>query len=767
MGESIVNKEINMTLNSKEKKAIYYSMTMMAEGKLFSLKKKRCSVADTNNGVGYTVYSKDDKKIQIFIASENELYDGLTKTEHLAAMKGICVHEILHQLMTPFASMEKFVEKLEGYEKPIFSFFSNLLEDPAIEFFAPEYFGGTALNCLRFIIKHTYDVSPEINKIEDAFGQYSAALVQFGDLGFLKGNFTFPEAEEAWKKTCKIFLNAVEERDGVKRLEAALEIMNLTRPLWEEMAKKQEEQAKKAEANMKRAMDQAQKDFEEMLKKLLEQLGKNDMSGMSELGDGDKPEGEGDKDSAKSKNRKVTVRKVSKELYDELKKHSSELSGKDDGGDIVVIQCDEDSEEGEENSSGQSSQSSGESDNEGEASQSQSGNKNGENDADANASNNSDGDSEANDGKDGKDSSSKTQKSAYDSKSKSKGQHTDQDVKIENQAAPEGYDDGETGFSEITNEDYSLSDEDMAHIDSELKRTEKAIERAERESSADDTPLDNSPIEAPRLGKRSCVNKRVHPGDTDSVREEYQRISSSVKPVVSALTYQLKRIFVEDKGNKTYQSRGKLSVKRVGSKPYSPNVFMKRNSPSNKADTIAMILVDESGSMWCQNRYVAARDCCIALSEAFSNLGIPLYVIGFTADTDGADVVHRHYITWRNSKADRLSLSSIQARANNLDGYSIRYGHQLLKKKSAHHKLMIVISDGQPAAHAYYDGVADTAEAIRQARKDASVLGVAVGNDSTDTLFKMYGKDFLHVSEPSDLTKSLSNKVKQIVKAWK
>ena len=90
-----------------------------------------------------------------------------------------------------------------------------------------------------------------------------------------------------------------------------------------------------------------------------------------------------------------------------------------------------------------------------------------------------------------------------------------------------------------------------------------------------------------------------------------------------------------------------------------------------------------------------------------------------------------------------------------------------MKKKNAKHKLLIVLSDGEPAACNYYDGLADTTEAIRDARKEASVLGVAIGNNDTEKIFSMYGRDFLHVSEVNDLYNNLSQKVKELIKGWK
>ena len=123
---------------------------------------------------------------------------------------------------------------------------------------------------------------------------------------------------------------------------------------------------------------------------------------------------------------------------------------------------------------------------------------------------------------------------------------------------------------------------------------------------------------------------------------------------------------------------------------------------------------------------------------------------------------------WSGATEDLLKLTSIEAKKNNFDGYSIRYGSKVLEKRSENHKVMIVISDGQPACNSYRDdlGLRDTKDAIAEARnKEQTVLGVAIGADVT-SLQEMYGNDFVYVLENEDLFLQIINKFTSIVKAW-
>jgi nitric oxide reductase activation protein len=324
--------------------------------------------------------------------------------------------------------------------------------------------------------------------------------------------------------------------------------------------------------------------------------------------------------------------------------------------------------------------------------------------------------------------------------------------------------------TEFDMEDYELSDEDLAAIEREVESCLKDIERADLDSEEErSTPLPDFDIAISRVKQAStCLNVRVQPGnDVERLAENYARIYTKLKPGIDSLTSQLRRVFQADVEEKAYRYSGKVNLKRLNSGRKTARVFDRRRLPAEKADVVVELLIDESGSM-SGSKAEHAKQAAIALAEVMGNLKIPVYVIGFTADTSGYDAVHNHYITWKNTKADRFKLLNITARANNFDGYSIRYGGEILKKKNSKHKLMIVISDGSPACRAYWgtDGIADNKDAIRDVRKEASVLGVAIGNSDTEELHYMYGKDFIHIRNMDDLFAGIASKMASIIKSW-
>lgn len=698
--------------------------------------------------------------------------------EQISLIKGVYAHELLHQIFTDFDVFEKKMNFVPPAQRPIFGVINNVLEDAAIENFAPQVMGGTMLASLNFSIAHIYKNSPKLEEATSAFSQYIAALINFGDMGPLKGEFTFPEARRVFIQTAPLFEAGVYETCGKKRIEIAAKIMEIARPLWEDIAKKNEE------------MEKFLEEFSKQLKSQMRGSGSGRDAEVSE--DGGK----------KSSRRKITIKKVSKEELEEMKKNGEvsegDGSGKLPDGDLTLIVCEDEDEKSssgngtpidgdivEENDKGKENDKTGGNDSNDTEEDDTSGKSNSANkdsDAEKDTSSNSNSDSE--DSKANKTAESETdnpsdKSSDSDSSKEQNGDNGKNNPfttstrknaeRVENQPTPEGFEetDEENDIGEIAEDEYLLSESDLERIAVEVEQAEEVFKKEEKDETST-VAIDNFDVTSPKLGRKSCLNYRVtyDSSDRELLETRYSEVMSRLSPGIKSLTTQLKRIFENDREEIEYRTSGRINLKRANSGRVTARVFNRRVSPANKSNFSVELLVDESGSMSGGGKATAARECCIALAEVFGNLGIPVYVIGFTADTKGYDIVHNHYITWKNSHSERLKLLNITARANNCDGYSVRYATEVLKKSKTENKLLIVLSDGQPAAHNYYDGVPDTKQAIRDAKKHSNVLGVAIGNSDTETIFHMYEKDFLHIGDVEDLFAGLSRTLQKMMKQW-
>lgn len=737
------------------------------------------------SAVGYTSEDGD-----IYVAKDDSLYDGLTEIEKQAARMGIVTHECLHKIFTDFESSKFASGNYKSYEQKIFAEISNILEDPAIEYLAPTVVGGTMLKSLDFVIKHTYKKSPKISepyKTSDGrmgtpspYGQYCRALIQFGDMGLLKGSFTSKKAAEVFAQTDDLFLQGIMEPNGKKRVEISKEIFKLSKPLWEEEVKTQE------------AIDK-------LLEEIASILSEKAFSEMSGSGSGETPDTEDLKpDKKKAKRRNRTIIKVSKEMYDALTSGKDNADADSDNEDGIIIVA-----EDQENAKTQKGKSSSDSKNTGnengkkgkgesEGNSDDAENKKGKGDAEGNSSkeNDKNGNKSSEKKGDAVDSSSKeangsksdgTNDSSSDSNSSSDkiSNASDNDTKnsLNKERIPDKNGRGIVDKSDaalhlhgdededmvIDEEEYNLTEEDERYIIEEAEKLQKSYEDSMKESPEDDTIPENYDIETPALRGLSCLNLNVNKNDA-KIEDSYNSLISVLYPQIKSASSQLQKIFEQDYESKEYKTSGSVSFKKMNSGKVSPRIFTKRRTPNGKRDIAVAILVDESGSMCFQDKHTAASQCCVALAEIFNRLDIPIYVMGFTADTKGHDIVHYHYIKWNNNLTNRQKLLNISARVDNCDGYSIRYISKILKKRKEQNKLLIVLSDGQPAACNYNDGIADTKAAIREAKKYANVLGVAIGDADTDTIRYMYEKNFLHISNVNDLFYGLSKEIRTIFK---
>lgn len=310
-----------------------------------------------------------------------------------------------------------------------------------------------------------------------------------------------------------------------------------------------------------------------------------------------------------------------------------------------------------------------------------------------------------------------------------------------------------------------LTDEEVDAIRQVNERYEASMELAERNVDGDETCLDL------HVGggfkdvckKAKCQNIFVDFNASPASVQAYNRLVASMSGGIASLTSQLGRILRNRQEERMYKPSGKVSIKRLNSGRITSRVFTKRKLPD--ATEMAVVLgIDISGSM--RGAKIAfAQKCAIALAEVFGNLGIPLYIFGFSADENGFDVNHFHYVNWSNKKLERLRLLGIKAHTNNFDGYSIRYATELLRRKDADKKLLLVVSDGNPAARAYFaiPGIQDVQLAVNEANRVATTIGILLGNLDPKYHRQMYGYNFIHCNRVEELFPQLARILKKYI----
>lgn len=657
---------------------------------------------------------------------------------------GLKCHEMGHQMFTDFIASENFAkilktgsniplsqwlddagleeklleDKYSDKELELFLDVNNIIEDTAIEYWCYHTLDGYYPEALRYTVLYTYKLGPRLEEIKEPFSQVCSAMLQYGDIGLLKGRFTFPEAREMFLKIQPMYDQAIEEPNCRKRITISYLIFEELRPLWEPKVKSDEA-------------------FEEMLKelaKLLENMaGSGEGSGKGKYSTDATKAGSRDESSDKGdKDRKMKTVKMTRKEFEELKKAASSGGGEGEAVKVEIVDEDGDGSEKEEGSS---------------------------------------------DGK-GSDSDDKSSDASDEGKAKSEGNSENTKDEEDKGPLPEDPESGilkeidedsidfDKEFEEVW-EEAVIDEKEYAEINARLEK--QVLEENKLEKAPDENNVPNfNDIKGRGFTKASCKNV-VEEGDS-LLQSSYDNLVEQMNSDITRLSGQLKRATEKPHTVKTRRANGVLNIERYSKINVSQTtkLFDKRRLP-NLNDLAVFVNVDESGSM-SGRRITQAQATCVAIAEACARVQIPLYIMGFSADIASYDAYHLHYIRWKNSLPERWSLMKMRARANNFDGYSIRYGSRILMKRPEKSKLLIVISDGQPAANAYSDystvGVADTKDAVRQATADGIVVhGISIGGRSAEILKDIYGTHFTDNNDLSLLFRDFGNAIlKQLKK---
>lgn len=232
--------------------------------------------------------------------------------------------------------------------------------------------------------------------------------------------------------------------------------------------------------------------------------------------------------------------------------------------------------------------------------------------------------------------------------------------------------------------DLNFTEDEVEKVLNSITETEDEYKRfCQRESESLGIP-ENLPVSNGYKGvcqKVKCQN--VNCSVTPSFKTLYNNITSEMSREISFLRNQLERIFRDRQEERQYKTSGNISVKRLTSGRSTARVFTKNRLPN--VSTAVVIAVDMSGSMG-GPKIEVTKKVVIGLAEVFAKLKVSLYIFGFTADYKGFDVNHYHFVSWKNTQQERMSLLAINALANNFDGYSIRYATELLRHVEAEKK---------------------------------------------------------------------------------
>lgn len=194
-------------------------------------------------------------------------------------------------------------------------------------------------------------------------------------------------------------------------------------------------------------------------------------------------------------------------------------------------------------------------------------------------------------------------------------------------------------------------------------------------------------------------------------------------------------------------------------------VFTKNALPIQPPEMAVGLLLDESGSMSSCDRATYARASAIILYDFCQALHIPVMVYGHSTGSKGVELYSYSEFD-AIDREDKYRLVDISARGSNRDGAALRFVAERLSHRPEELKLLILVSDGQPADTGYYGTAAEEdLRGIQQEyrRKGVLFIAAAIGDDKED-IERIYGDSFLDITDLNQLPVKLTQVVKRFLR---
>lgn len=180
---------------------------------------------------------------------------------------------------------------------------------------------------------------------------------------------------------------------------------------------------------------------------------------------------------------------------------------------------------------------------------------------------------------------------------------------------------------------------------------------------------------------------------------------------------------------------GKLDTNRLSDVLRGKEDLFRRKEPIRLVDSAVYLLVDSSGSMSGQP-FESACASALMLAEALQGIKVSVEIAGFTEfGSQKDDLIHDTWLHFghrfvKEKVLDEMSKMS-GALSNNADGENILYAYNRLRQQKETRKILIVLSDGQPAATGPVGATCDigayTKRVIQTIEKDPNVTIIGLG----------------------------------------
>lgn len=325
---------------------------------------------------------------------------------------------------------------------------------------------------------------------------------------------------------------------------------------------------------------------------------------------------------------------------------------------------------------------------------------------------------------------------------------------------------GETQYDD----DYKREQSDRAAADVE-RMLEQMAEKAACKQ------LENERIQELNEAAQSISYGNIHNGVNiavhriaevdEELQDQYHQICGPLLTISKQLQRNLiQKLKDQQRGGK---QTGLVMGRRLDAHALCRNdgkVFYKNNLPNEIPRISVGLLLDESGSMSCGDRSTYARAAAIILYDFCQAMNIPIMVYGHSTSWSRGVDLYSYAEFDAIDKNDKYRMMDISARGSNRDGAALRYVAEQLSKRDEEVRILILVSDGQPA-DAGYSGTAaeEDLRGIKQEYKRKGLLFVAAAiGDDKQNIERIYGDSFLDITDLNQLPMKLTAVIKRFMR---
>lgn len=318
-------------------------------------------------------------------------------------------------------------------------------------------------------------------------------------------------------------------------------------------------------------------------------------------------------------------------------------------------------------------------------------------------------------------------------------------------------------------------DQALGSVKGHSQKSSKTLgsEETKDETAKRPTLITTQPYGKFNIGAVHTVKQARHPLLEE--RKTYATFQTFVKKDVQELKKTIEKT-IENKQNAVadkFYGRLRKKFLRIYTEK-QPRLFFKKGHESKELDVVFSLLIDCSGSMY--NKMEETKKSVVLFHEALQSLRIPHAINGFWEDASNANkkvkpnVIHEIISYETSLHGHGPKIMQLHEEEDNRDGYIIRVIAERLATRPEKHKFLLIFTDGEPSAFDYHqDGILDTHEAVKLARKKGiNVIGIFIEEgevkDETQELMKnIYNHHYLIANHAKDLRMKIKPLLKKLL----